>query len=355
MRAINKIALITGAPGQAAWFLTKLLLESKNYKEIYITYRYSSTSFDRRFEGWEDFLANPRLKPLCLDITDISGISKTVQEIKPNEIYNAAAASHVGESFKNPLYVFDVNTKSVIGFLEAIRLHNPKTKFLQFSTSEQFGSQYIKKWGKKVQNLDVKFEANSPYAASKIAAYNMVKLYREAYGLFCVNTVLFNYESHRRGENFLTRKVTKWIGQTLIPFLERTSGPINFTLTKIIRGDSSIDKLKLGNLDAVRDWSHCSDIIKGVFLAMQYKAPEDFVFCSGEGHSVRDFVKTAFSCVNIDNYEHYIYIDENLIRPREVEFLQGDFSKAKKILRWSPAINFNELVNQMIKHDKGSI
>lgn len=360
-----KTAIITGCPGQDAYYLINLLLE-KNYKVIG-TYRYSSTNFERRFEGYPP--TNQNLQYICCDITDPSGVNLLVNRFKPDEIYNLAAASHVGESFKNPTSVFNINCGAVINWLEAIRNISPNTKFYQASTSELFGSNFLENvyphYGsgrikEKFQDESTPFSPNSPYAAAKLAAHNMVRIYRDSYNIFACAGILFNHESERRGENFVTRKITKWIGEFIrwknnidddFGYYRIGDDYIGFCELKTNVSKNKFPRLRLGNVDAVRDWSHAKDMVYGMWLMLQQEKPDDFVLASGKGYSVRDFLQEAFSYIGIKDYNNYWVIDSEFFRPCEVEYLQGCANKAKNILGWEPKINFKELVKLMVEND----
>jgi GDPmannose 4,6-dehydratase len=239
--------------------------------------------------------------------------------------------SHVATSFSQPSTTFDVNTNGVLHILESIRTTSSATKFYQASTSEMFGKNYdVDQYGNKYQDENTNLTPQSPYAISKTASHHLVRIYRESYNLFCCSGILFNHEGPRRGENFLTRKVTKYIGQLI--------------------NNQISSSLKLGNLQSYRDWGHSKDYVKAMYLMMQQDEPDDFVVCTGETHSVLEFVKKAFDSVNLD-YKKYVVIDPSLYRPAEVDYLCGRYNKAKKILAWEPSFSFNELVEEMVNSD----
>lgn len=323
---MNKTAIITGITGQDGSYLSELLLE-KDYKVIGL-YRRSSSYHFERISGIKD---HPNLTLLEFDLTDPSVINTIIKKYQPDEFYNLAAMSHVGSSFEQPSTTFDINTMGVLHILEAIRAHSSATKFYQASTSEMFGKNYtIDKNNNKYQDENTPLIPQSPYAVSKVASHNLVRIYRDAYNIFSCSGILFNHESSRRGENFLTRKVTKYIGQLV--------------------NNKTSDSLKLGNMAAYRDWGHAKDYVYAMYLMLQQDFPDDYVICTGETHTVLEFVTKSFQSVDLD-YTKYVEIDQNLYRPAEVDYLCGRSTKAQKVLNWKPLVTFDELVNEMITSD----
>lgn len=320
-----KTAIITGVAGQDGSYLSELLL-GKGYNVIGL-YRSSSSL---KFERIQHLIKNPRLILKEFDITDPSDCMRVIVDYRPNEFYNLAAQSHVATSFNQPTTTFEINTVGVTNLLENIRRFSSNTKFYQASTSEMFGSNYTLKEGKKFQDENTAFHPQSPYAVAKLASHKMVEIYRKSYDLYCCSGILFNHESPRRGENFVTRKITKYIGMLV-------NNKVN-------------SKLKLGNIKAVRDWGHAKDYVQAMHLMLNQNSPEDFVISSGTGYSVEQFLEKAFNIIN-KNYLDYIEIDPNLYRPSEVEFLQGCSLKVKQKLNWSPKITFDELVKDMVFSD----
>ena len=315
-------ALITGITGQDGYYLTKLLLE-KDY-EVHGTIRRSSSFNTSRIDPLIAKYENTNQLTLYYsDLLDSSSLSNLVNLIEPDEIYNLAAQSHVAVSFKNPVYTSEVGL-GTLTLLESVKNSNKPIKFYQASSSEMFG-------GINEEFLSEKsiFEPKSPYAASKVFVHNLTKIYRDSYDLFCVNGILFNHESPLRGETFVTRKITRAVG-------------------RINAGIQS--KLSLGNLDAYRDWGFAGDYVKGMWLMMQHREPDDWVLATGESYSVRDFVSVAFKTVGL-NWQDYVQTDEKYIRPNEVNHLLGDSSKARKSLNWSPETSFQELVEMMVHSD----
>lgn len=325
---MNKVAVITGITGQDGSYLAELLL-AKDYNVIGLYRRSSTNSFARI----KHFIDHNNLTLEEFDLTDPSDTFRIINKYKPQEFYNLAAQSHVATSFKQPSTTFEINTLGVINILEGISRFSPQTKFYQASTSEMFGSNYSQHSdGTPYQNESTPFLPNSPYACAKLAAHNMVRIYREAYNLYCCSGILFNHESSRRGENFVTRKITKYIGQL-----------VNNKL-------SANTPLYLGNINASRDWGHAKDYVEAMHLMLQQNQPNDFVISTNETYTVAEFLSEAFNIVNL-NYKNYIKIDPELYRPCEVNYLKGDSSKAKEILAWKPKITFRDLVNDMVSSD----
>lgn len=324
-----KTAIVTGITGQDGSYLSELLLEN-DYRVIGIHRRSSINNFERI----QYLLKTPNLILEECDLTDPSGVSNLVNKYQPDEFYNLAAQSHVGSSFKNPSTTFDINTLGVINTLEAIKLHSASTKFYQASTSEMYGKNYDTiKYDEPYQDEDTMFLPQSPYGIAKLASHRMVGIYREAYGLFGCCGILFNHESPRRGENFVTRKITKYIGQLINHKTDKT--------------------LQLGNLSAKRDWGHAKDYVRAMHLMLQQDIPDDYVISTGSTHSVYDFLTKAFSYVNL-SFKDYVTIDENLYRPAEVEYLRGVSTKARTVLGWEPEYSFDSLVKEMVECDTQS-
>ena len=318
-------ALITGITGQDGSYLSELLL-SKDYTVIGLHRRSSTNNLCRI----KHLLNNPNFKLEEFDLTDPSGCNRVINQYGPQEFYNLGAQSHVGTSFKQPTSTFEINAVGVINVLESIRNYSPKTKFYQAGTSEMFGRNYVIKNDDKYQDENTPMLPQSPYGVAKLASHHMVQIYRSAYGLFAGSGILFNHESPRRGENFVTKKITKYIGQ-------------------LVRG-KAVGKLQLGNLEAHRDWGHAEDYVRAMWLMMQQDVADDYVIATGKTHSVQEFLDMAFSLANLDPKEH-VSIDANLFRPAEVEYLKGDATKAKTILGWNNNISFNKLILDMVESD----
>ncbi len=318
-----KKAFITGITGQDGYYLSKLLLE-KDY-EIHGVIRRSSTfNTERIDELISKYSPNKKFNLYYSDLLDSSSLNSLINLIQPDEVYNLAAQSHVAVSFKNPLFSTQTGNTGVVSILEAIKNNEKDIKFYQASSSEMFGGV-----SNDSLNEESVFEPKSPYAASKVFAHNITKIYRESYGLYSVNGVLFNHESPLRGETFVTRKITRAVGR------------IYHNIQK---------KLTLGNLDAMRDWGFAGDYVNGMWLMMQYEKPDDWVLATGNTHSVREFAKNAFNYLDL-NWEDYVITDKRYERPNEVHHLLGDPSKAKKLLNWEPKVSFEELVKNMVDSD----
>jgi|TARA_R100001530_G_scaffold127734_1_gene97059 GDPmannose 4,6-dehydratase len=328
---MQKVAIITGVTGQDGSYLAELLLD-KGYKVHGIVRR--SSSFNRgRIEHL--YPSHENVGSLFQlhygDVSDIASLIKIIKEVKPNEIYNLAAQSHVQVSYDTPIYTGQVDALGVLNVIEAVRILNPSIKIYQASTSELYSGDPEQ----TPQNENTAMFPKSPYGVAKLYAYNMVRVYREAYGMFISNGILFNHESPRRGENFVTRKIT-------------------IAIAEILKGKR--DVITLGNLDAKRDWGHARDYVEGMWRILQHDKPDDFVISTGETHSVREFVQEAFRVAN-ERYgsnlsiEKHVKISDRLIRPNEVKELHGDSTKLKEELGWSPSISFKELVFEMVHYD----
>lgn len=321
-------ALIFGITGQDGSYLADLLLE-KGYK-VYGVSRRVSVPTDLRIKHLEK---NTFFDIIQGDITDQSSVARIIKLTEPQEIYNLAAQSHVGISFNEPCHTWDVTGKGCLNILEGIRNSSNLllAKFYQASSSEMFGSSFTDTNGRRFQFENTLFMPQSPYAVAKLAAHHLTRLYRYSYKLFACSGILFNHESPRRGENFVTRKITKYIGSL------------------IAHGDK-IGKLKLGNINSYRDWGHAKDYVYAMWLMLQHDKPDDYVVSTGETHSVKDFLEKAFNCVKL-SWTDFVEIDENLYRPAEVDYLRGDSSKARNILNWSPKYSFDDLVKEMVMND----
>jgi len=318
-----KKALITGITGQDGSYLAEFLL-SKGYEVHGIIRRASTFNTNRIDHIYKD----PHLRGVKLhlhygDLSDSSQLTNLIYNIKPDEIYHLGAQSHVRVSFDIPEYTGDITGLGTTRILEAIRRSGVKTKFYQASSSEMYGD------APAPQNEDTPFRPRSPYAAAKVYAYWMAANYREGYNIFACNGILFNHESSRRGETFVTRKITRGIAG-------------------IIAGKEK--KIYLGNLEAKRDWGYAPDYVEAMWLMLQRERPEDYVIGTGETHSVKEFLEEVFGYMNFD-YQKYVEIDPRYFRPIEVELLSADASKARKELGWNPRIIFKELVKIMVDSD----
>jgi len=320
----DKVALITGITGQDGSYLTELLL-SKGYTVHGIIRRASTFNTTRIDHLYED----PHVNGVKLflhygDMGDSSNLMRVVYDVKPDEVYNLAAQSHVRVSFDSPEFTGDVDALGTMRLLEAIRLAGVKTRFYQASTSELYG---------KVQEVPQKettpFYPRSPYAVAKLYGFWAVKNYREAYGMHASNGILFNHESPRRGETFVTRKIT------------RAASRIKLGLQ---------DELYMGNIESLRDWGFAGDYVEGMWRILQQDSPDDYVLATGEMHSVREFLQEAFAYVGLD-WEKYTHHDSRYDRPSEVDQLLGDPAKAKRVLGWEPKVTFKGLVKMMMDSD----
>jgi len=319
-----KRALITGITGQDGSYLAELLLD-KGY-EVHGLIRRSSSFATGRIEH---LYRDPHMRdiPLVLhygDLTDSSSLISTLNSVKPDEVYNLGAQTHVAVSFEMPEFTLDVTGMGVLRLLEAIRHADWPVRFYQAGSSEMFG-----KVCERPQRETTPFHPQSPYAIAKVSAHFMTVQYREAYGLFACNGILFNHESPRRGGTFVTRKITRGIAQ-------------------ILRGEQ--DKVFLGNLEARRDWGYAPEYVEAMWLMLQQPEPDDYVIATGEMHSVREFAETAFALVGL-RWRDHVEVDPRYFRPAEVEELCGDPSKAAQVLGWQPGTGFKELVRIMLTAD----
>ena len=316
-------AFITGITGQDGYYLSKLLLE-KGY-EVHGTIRRNSSINTQRIDSLiSKYSSDKQLILYYSDLTDSSSLNNLINNIEPDEIYNLAAQSHVAVSFKNPQYTTLTNSIGTVSLLEAVRNSKKDIKFYQASSSEMFGGV-----NSESLNEDSLFQPKSPYAAGKVLSHNLTEIYRDSYNLFCVNGILFNHESPYRGETFVTRKITRAVG-------------------RIFHGIQK--KVTLGNLDASRDWGFAGGFVKGMYLMMQYELPENWVLATGKTHTVKEFAQKAFKVVDLD-WEKYVTTSEKYLRPNEVNYLLGDYSKAKSKLDWAPETSFDELVKLMVDED----
>jgi GDPmannose 4,6-dehydratase len=352
-----KKALVTGITGQDGSYLAELLID-KGYR-VYGMRRRSSTSNLGRLDN---VINRVNFEIVEGEIADSGCVYSLVDRIRPDEIYNLAAQSHVGTSFEQPDYTFQVNAMGPLYFLEAIKHFSLDSRFYQASTSEMFGKNYTLCKGVKHQCEETPFMPQSPYAVAKTNAHHLVRIYREAYGVFGCCGILFNHESERRGENFVTRKITKWIGEfvrwkdanlccsgdSLSYDDDNIAAPRTIDAVAV----SSFPKLRLGNLDAYRDWGHAADYVKAMWLMLQQDEAEDFVIATGKTYSIKEFLDEAFSYVgDIKHWRDVVVIDPKFYRPAEVEYLRGSPAKAKEALGWEPEIDFKTLVAEMIRND----
>jgi len=319
---MEKIAFITGVNGQDGSYLSELLL-SKNYTVVGLIRR-TVASDESKLKNLKNIINNDRFILEEGDVCDMSSMSRIISQYRPQEIYNLAAQSHVGTSFKNPISTVEINMNGCLNILEAIRIIDCKIKFYQASTSEMFGDNI-----KCPQNENSEFAPVSPYACAKTSAHYLVGTYRKSYNMHASSGILFNHESPRRGEKFVTRKITK------------AAARIKLGLQ---------DELRLGNLKAQRDWGFAGDYVRAMWIMLQQSSPDDYVISTGKTHSVRDFLNYVFEYAGLDVNKHVV-IDPKFYRPCEVPKLWGDSSKARRILKWEPEISYKELAIMMYEED----
>jgi len=325
---LAKIALITGVTGQDGSYLAEFLLK-KGYEVHGIVRRSSSFAtgrIDHLRRGFD--VPGDGLQLHYGDLGDGTGIRRIIEQTRPDEVYNLAAQSHVRISFDQPEYTADVVGLGALRLLEALRDHNQRhgraARLYQAGSSEMFG-----KAAEVPQSETTPFHPRSPYACAKVYAHWQTVNYREAYDLFAVNGILFNHESPRRGENFVTRKITRSLGRIKVGLQ---------------------NKLSLGNLEAKRDWGFAGDYVEAMWLMLQQERPDDYVIATGETHSVQEFLELAFECLELD-WRKYVDTDPRFFRPSEVDLLRGDSSKARRMLKWEPKVKFHELVSMMVDAD----
>jgi len=317
-----RTAIVTGVTGQDGSYLSELLLD-KSYRVVG-TMRRTVSDYKDKIKNISHIVDNANFILEEADITDSSSIYQLVSKYQPDEFYNLAAQSHVGTSFKTPVSTTEINLMGCLHALEAIRLQKPSCKFYQASTSEMFGDNT-----KCPQGLGTHFSPVSPYACAKLAAHHMVGTYRKSYNIFACSGILFNHESPRRGENFVTRKITK------------AAARIKLGLQ---------DELRLGNLSALRDWGHAKDYARGMWMMLQHDVADDYVLATGETNSVQQFLEYVFKHVGLDVDDHVI-IDPKFYRPCEVPKLWGDPSKAQDVLGWNREYDFELLAKEMVETD----
>lgn len=359
--------IITGITGQDGSYLADLLL-SKGYKVIGVSRRTSTDNTQRI----KHILSHPGFSLIQGDITDMSSVLSILKDnADVDEIYNLAAQSHVAVSFKQPGLTWDITGKGCINVLECIvKLNMLNVRFYQASSSEMYGKNYDTKvildktspdYKKEIkyQDENTKFLPQSPYAIAKCAAHYAVRMYREAYGLHASSGILFNHESPRRGDDFVTKKITNWITR-FQKWLKHNNIKAEHISAMCKDGDllfasgiqGSFPKLRLGNLDACRDWGYAGDYVDAMWRMLQQEYPSDYVICTGVTHTVRDFLELCFNYINVKDWEDLVYIDPEFYRPAEVDYLQGDSSKARTSLDWTPSNDLSDLVKMMLDNDK---
>ena len=314
---MGKVAIVTGISGQDGSYLAELLLKKK-----YKVYGVLNPKKKRNLKNLDDIKRKIIFKNI--DINNYSKIKDLIKKTKPSEFYHLAAQSFINYKFEDEFFKLNPNINGTHYILSAIKQFSPKTKFYFAASSELFGN--VKE---SPQNEETKFNPRSAYGVSKVAGFYLTKNYREAYNIHACSGILYNHESPRRNENFVSRKITK-------------------NLSLILKG--KIKKISLGNINSKRDWGHAKDYVYAMWKMMQLKKPQDFVIGSGKIHTVKDFIKLAFKQVNL-NYKKYIKVDRKLFRPNDKVILKANYNKAKKILKWRPTITFKSLVKEMVEYD----
>ncbi len=373
---MTKTAIIFGVTGQDGSHLSDLLL-LEGYTVVGVARRASTDNTQRI----KHILTNPRFELVQGDITDTHSVLSILKKYEDvDEIYNLAAQSHVAVSFKQPALTWDITGKGCLNILQSMVDLGVQARFYQASSSEMFGKNYDehvrgarrdeipkgvccdlpKSIRVKYQDEDTKFLPQSPYAIAKCAAHHMTRLFREAYGIHASAGILFNHEGPRRGETFVTRKITKWIGE-YVNWLEGCEfGSTGIVLPKhedMVRihgrplNKPELPKLRLGNLEAFRDWGYAGDYVEAMWMMLQKDSPQDYVICTGETHTIREFLDVAFSSVGIDDWNDLVVQDPEFYRPAEVDYLKGKSDRAKKELGWTPKHSFEDLVIMMVNSD----
>lgn len=318
---MKKIALITGILGQDGPYLAKLLLE-KDYKVYGLIRRYANPNFSNT-----DYLdVTDKVEFVSGDMTDEASIMNIIKNIRPDEVYNLAAQSFVGSSWDQSKVTTEINALGVLYLLNAIKFFSPTTKFYQASTSEMFGNSHEN----GLQKEGTPFHPRSPYAIAKLYAYWMTINFKESYGMYCANGILFNHESPIRGIDFVTRKISDGVARIKLGLA---------------------DEIRLGNLDSKRDWGFAGDYVEAMWLMLQQEKPDNYIVSTGKTHSIRDFLDLAFNYVDIKDWEKYVKIDPRFKRPAELFSLHGTNEKAKEVLGWEPKVEFKELVEMMVEAD----
>lgn len=315
-----KTAFITGVLGQDGAYLSKLLL-SKKYKVYGLIQKEEAN-----FENTDYLEITKKISFLDGDMTNEKSLEKIIRKLKPDEIYNFAAQSFVGSSWEKAKETTEVNSLGTLYLLEAIRKFSPKSKFYQASTSEMFGKSH----NKGIQTEKTHFSPQSPYAITKLYSYWMTVNYRESYGLFCCNGILYNHESPIRGLHFVTRKISDGVAR------------IKLGLS---------DEIRLGNINSQRDWGFAGDYVEAMWMMLQQQKPDDFILSTGKTHSIKDFLDIAFKYAGITNWKKYVKLDPTFKRPKELMVLKGKSNKAQKILNWKPKVKFEDLVKIMVDAD----
>lgn len=346
---MGKTTFITGITGQDGGYLAEFLLE-KGYK-VYGLIRQSSVDTTERITH---LISNSNFELVDGDITDVTCMHRLISGIQPDEVYNLAALTHVGASFDQPITTCQIDAVGPLGILEAIRQSSPQSKFYQASTSELFGNINVMPQSETTPMVPV-----SPYGIAKLYAHQSVGLYRQAYNIFACAGILFNHESERRGETFVTRKITRYVAllkryievNGKIPrmrHIDTTVVDSSPQLPILVRAD--VPPLALGNLEAKRDWSHAIDMVRGMWMILQHGTPDDYVLGSGKARSIKELLEVAFGTIGLD-YNDYVIIDPKFYRPVDVNHLCADPTKARTVLGWEPTIGFGEMIDRMVQSD----
>lgn len=340
-------AIVFGVTGQDGSYLSDLLV-GKGYEVIGVARRCSTDNTQRI----KHLLDAKNFKLIEGDITDASNIYNILSSNEDvDEVYNLAAQSHVGTSFSQPALTWDITGKGCLNILQAIvdlKLYH--VRFYQASSSEMFGSSYdVDSRGEKYQNEQTKFLPNSPYAIAKCAAHHFVRLFRDSYNLHASSGILFNHEGPRRGDNFVTQKIINWIANFVrwTKHIDKSNG-MTFDDDNVIINGQNFPKLRLGNLEAFRDWGYAGEYVEAMWLMLQQEYPDDYVICTGQTHTVAEFLDIAFNHVGLTEWRQFIVIDQQFYRPSEVDFLRGDCTKANEKLGWRSKYNLEDLVKMMI-------
>ena len=321
-----KNVIITGISGQDGSYMVDYLLENTDYNIFGAVRRLSKPNYS----NFSNHLDNKRFKVVTIDLSDSQSIDNVVREVNPDYFINFAAQSFVGSSWQIPEQTFDAGAMGVLRCLESVRKLSPKCRFYNAGSSEEFGD--VKYFPQDEKHL---LSPRSPYGAAKCAARHIVKVYRESYNLFAIQGYLFNHESPRRGEEFVTRKITKGVAR----------------IFKAIKNEQPFEPISLGNIDAMRDWGYAPDYVEAMWLMLQQDQPDDYVIATGETHSIREFLEIAFKTIEISDWNKYVIQDPRMFRPAEVDVLRGDASKARTELKWQSRTSFEDLVKKMVYSD----
>lgn len=337
--------LVFGVTGQDGSYLSEMLLDD-GYNVVGVARRVSTDNTQRL----KQVMSRDAFSLASGDITDQACVIGLVQKYRPCHIYNLAAQSHVKVSFEQPALTWDITARGALNILEAIRLTDTSIRYYQASTSEMFGDQYdCDKNDRAFQDERTRMNPRSPYSVAKLAAHNFTVLYRDSYNIHASSGILFNHESPRRGEYFVTRKITKYVANFYRQYKKLLD--VCMSEEEALHTMSYELKLELGNLDAYRDWGHAKDYVRAMKMMMEADKAEDYVISTGEAHSVREFLDLSFSAIGVKDWSRFVVVNPAFFRPSEVPYLRGLASKAEKNLGWKPQISFQQLVEEMVKHD----